>query len=81
MSHFVPLQNFSTAAEAELNAEILREAGIAAILQGPQQGIFGAGFSGLSIQGVTIMVPASEFDRAAELIGDDDDDGEGGQAS
>ena len=72
MSDFVVLQNYGTAAEAELNAELLRAAGVIALLQGPQQGIFGAGFSGLSIQGVTLLVPAADYERAAELIANEE---------
>jgi hypothetical protein len=68
MSDFVTLQNYSTSAEAEFNAELLRADGVVVLLQGPQQGIFGAGFSGLSVHGVTLMVPAADYDRALELI-------------
>lgn len=72
MSDFVPLKNYSTPAEAEMHAEILRAEGIAAIVQGPQPGIFGAGFAGLSIQGVTLLVPEDRFDEAFDLVGDED---------
>lgn len=68
MNDFVALQSYNTTAEAEMHAEILREAGIPAILQSPNQGIFGAGFSGFSGQGVTLLVPESELEHAAELI-------------
>jgi Putative prokaryotic signal transducing protein len=68
MNNFVVLQSYSTTVEAEMHAEILREAGIPAILQSPNQGIFGAGFSGFSGQGVTLLVPENELDHAAELI-------------
>lgn len=68
MNNFVELKSYSTTVEAEMHAEILREAGIPAILQSPNQGIFGAGFSGFSGQGVTLLVPDSELEHAAELI-------------
>jgi hypothetical protein len=68
MNSFVALRSYSTTVEAEMHAEILREAGIPAILQSPNQGIFGAGFSGFSGQGITLMVPENELDNAADLI-------------
>ena len=74
MSEFVPIQNYQTPAEAEMCATILREAGIAAILQGPQAGIFGAGFSGATAQGVTLLVPEDQVENALDLIGDDEDE-------
>jgi hypothetical protein len=74
MSEFMPLQNYSTSSEAEMNVQILREAGIAAILQGPQAGIFGAGFSGVSIQGVTLLVREEDVEEALELIGGDEEE-------
>lgn len=71
MADFVPIQNYQTASEAEMCAAILREAGIAAILQGPQAGIFGAGFIGASVEGVTLLVPEDQLENALELIGDE----------
>jgi hypothetical protein len=72
MNDFVALHNYSTTAEAELNAELLRAAGMVALLQSPQQGLFGAGFSGLSVHGVTLLVPAVDYDRALALIAGDE---------
>ncbi|HET9441035.1 MAG TPA: DUF2007 domain-containing protein [Longimicrobiales bacterium] len=68
MSDFVALHNYELSAEAEMNAEFLRAAGIPAMLQGPQPGFFGPGFSGASVQGVTLMVPAEDVERARELL-------------
>lgn len=73
MSNFVALHNFPTLVEAEMNAELLRAAGITPLLQGPQSGMFGAGFSGMSVQGVTLLVPADDLERALELIGDSEE--------
>lgn len=70
---FVAIQNYSTSTEAEMCAAILEEAGIAAILQGPQAGLFGAGFSGNSVQGVTLLVPEDRVEEALDLIGNEDD--------
>lgn len=69
MSGFAILKNYGTVLEAELHADLLRQAGIPAMLQGPQSGMFGAGFSGASAQGVTLMVPANHLARAREVLG------------
>jgi len=66
--NFVALQNYGSTAEAEMCVELLREAGIQAYVQGPQSGIFGAGFSGASVQGVTLMVAAKDVEAASELL-------------
>ena len=71
MNDFVQLNQYATVIEAEMHATILREAGIAAIVQGPQAGIFGAGFSGWSVQGVTLLVPEDDYEEAMELIGEE----------
>ncbi len=68
MSDFVVLANYGSTAEAEMHAEILRNAEIAVILQGPQFGLFGAGFAGASVQGVTLMIPEEDLELALELI-------------
>ncbi len=69
MKGFVALRNFGTSMEADLYAEVLRENGIGVLLQGPQAGMFGAGFSGASVQGVTLLVAEADAARAAVLIG------------
>lgn len=72
MNKFIKLNHYPTTMEAELHANILREAGIAAIVQGPQAGIFGAGFSGWSVQGVTLLVSADDYEDALDLIGEEE---------
>ena len=69
---FVALQNYGSTAEAEMHVELLREAGIQAYVQGPQAGVFGAGFSGASVQGVTLMVAAKDVETAFELLREDE---------
>ena len=76
MSDFKKVAHYSTNAEAEMHAEILRAAGIPAITQGPQAGFFGGGFSGFSVQGVALLVPESALDAALGLIGGDDVEGD-----
>jgi hypothetical protein len=73
MSKFVAIRNYQTDVEAEMYAQILRDAGIAVLLQGPQPGFFGAGFSGASVHGVTLLVAEDVVEEALELIGDEDE--------
>jgi hypothetical protein len=68
MSDFVAFSTYGSIVEAEMHAQILQDAGIPAIVQSPGQGIFGAGFSGLIVNGVTLLVPEADLERAAELI-------------
>jgi hypothetical protein len=68
MSDFVAFNTYGSTVEAEMHAQILQDAGIPAIVQSPGQGIFGAGFSGMIANGVTLLVPETDLDRAAELI-------------
>ena len=68
---FIKLSQYATVIEAEMHATMLREAGIAAIVQGPQAGMFGAGFSGWSVQGVTLLVPEHDYEEAMDLIGEE----------
>lgn len=73
MSIFVAVHDYGTSAEAEMQAEILRAAGIPAVLQGPQAGFYGPGFSGASVQGISLMVPAELANEARFLLRDDGD--------
>lgn len=68
MSDFVAFNTYSSTVEAEMHAQILQEAGIPAIVQSPGQGMFGAGFSGNFVHGVTLLVPEADLERASELI-------------
>jgi hypothetical protein len=70
MSDFVAFKTYSSTIEAEMHAGILHEAGIPAIVQSPGHGLFGAGFSGLMVHGVTLLVPEDQLEDAGELIDD-----------
>ena len=70
MSDFVAFKTYGSTIEAEMHAGILHEAGIPAIVQSPGHGLFGAGFSGLLAQGVTLLVPEDQLEDAGELIDD-----------
>ena len=67
MSDWVVIANYSSNTEAEIYIEILREAGVPAVLrsEGP---IFGPGFSGSMSRGSSIAVPAELTQQAKELI-------------
>lgn len=69
MSDWVVVANYSSNTEAEMYIEILRNAGIPAVLrsEGP---IFGPGFSGSMSRGSGIAVPADMADKAHELLDD-----------
>ena len=69
MSGWAKVRNYASRAEADFHAELLRAAGIPVLLQGPDIGLFGGGFSGMSVQGVTLLVPAGDLDHALELLG------------
>lgn len=72
MNDWVVVATYNTNTEAELYIEILREAGIPAVLrsEGP---IFGPGFSGSMTRGSGIAVPAELADEAHDLIDNPDD--------
>ena len=74
MGDFVAFRSYSSTVEAEMHAEILRDAGIAVLIQSPDIGIFGAGASGNFVHGVTLMVSEGDFEQAAELIDPMDDE-------
>jgi hypothetical protein len=72
MNDWVVVATYNTNTEAELYIEILREAGIPAVLRS-ESPIFGAGFSGSMTRGSGIAVPAELADQASELIDDPED--------
>lgn len=69
MSDWVVVATYSSNTEAELYVEILREAGIPAVVR-HEGAIFGPGFSGSMSRGAAIAVPAELEEQAAELIDD-----------
>ncbi|MFO7260516.1 MAG: DUF2007 domain-containing protein [bacterium] len=76
MSDWVKLRNYASRAEADFHAGLLRGEGIPVLLQGPDIGIFGGGFGGMSVQGVTLLVPAADLDHALEVLGLDEPEDE-----
>lgn len=70
---WTPIAEYGASYEAELAAGILRDAGIPVLVQGPEVGIFGPGFSGPTSRGVRILVPVEMLEEARDLL----DPGEG----
>ena len=67
----VKLANFATALEADIFAEQLKSAGIAAVSRGVDiTGIFGPGFQGATARGVDVLVPDGQMEEARELLAD-----------
>ena len=62
------LRNYPNRVEAEFDQERLQQAGIPVLLQGPEAGIFGGGFSGASPFGVELSVPDNRVEEARALI-------------
>lgn len=72
MSEWVQLANFATGFEADLAQQSLNEAEIPCLLRGNQAGMFGAGFQGPVMGGITLYVPSSAVDTARDLLGLDE---------
>jgi hypothetical protein len=54
--------------QAEMLAQILGDAGIPTLAQGPQAGVFGYGFGASTPQGISLRVPADRLDQAREIL-------------
>ncbi len=72
MSDWVELATFGTGFEADLAQQSLTEAEIPCLMRGNQAGIFGAGFQGPVMGGITLYVPASAIATARDLLELDD---------
>ena len=72
MSDWVELATFGTGFEADLAQQSLTEAEIPCLMRGNQAGIFGAGFQGPVMGGITLYVPSSAVDTARDLLALDD---------
>jgi len=67
-ARYVPLANFPNALEADIARERLEAEGIPVLVKGLHVGLFGAGFQGLAIGGVELLVPSPELERAQHLL-------------
>lgn len=72
MSEWVALKEYAALFLAELDKQMIEHSGIPVMLKGPLTGAFGPGFAGPTTQGVTLLVPESNYEAAAELLGADD---------
>lgn len=68
--------SFGTVLEAEFAAATLQEAGIPARVHGAHVGIWGAGYQGPSMYGVSVVVPRMRLEEAKTLLGDFFGDGD-----
>lgn len=68
MSDWVQLTTFSTGFEADFAQQSLTEAEIPCLVQGNQAGIFGAGFKGPVIGGITLYVPSAALVAARDIL-------------
>lgn len=67
---FVPLAEFANGFDADVARERLAAEDIPVLVKAMQGGMFGAGFLGPSVGGVTLFVPLPELDRAKVLLND-----------
>jgi len=74
MSHddprFVPLVEFANGFDADVARERLAAEDIPVLVKALQGGMFGAGFLGPAVGGVTLFVPSPELERARALLND-----------
>jgi len=68
MSDWVELATYGTGFEADLAQQSLTEAEIPCLLRGNQAGMFGAGFQGPVMGGITLYVPSAAIDTARDLL-------------
>lgn len=69
---WIEIASFGAVYEADLAVAILEGAGIpAAVGSGDHVGIFGAGFQGRTIRGVSVLVPSNRAEEARELLEED----------
>lgn len=72
MSDWVQLATFPTGFEADVAQQSLTEAEIPCLLRGNQAGMFGAGFQGPVMGGITLYVPSTAIETARDLLGLED---------
>lgn len=67
---FVPLAEFANGFDADMARERLAAEDIPVLVKALQGGMFGAGFLGPAVGGVTLWVPSPELERARALLND-----------
>lgn len=59
---------FPAVYQAEMAAEMLKQAGVPAVVRAESSGIFGPGYAGTVTGGARVLVPDEFADEARELI-------------
>lgn len=77
-SRWIVVMTYGVVYEAEMAKGMLENAGIPAQVLGEHIGVFGPGWSGMSIRGVDLAVPGPLLEDAREVLGLGGDDGGGG---
>jgi len=67
---FVPLAEFANGFDADMARERLEAEDIPVLVKSLQGGMFGAGFLGPAVGGVTLFVPSPDLERAQHLFND-----------
>jgi hypothetical protein len=67
------IANFGAGYEADLAEAVLRAHEIPVLRKGPEVGIFGHGFAGITANGVQLFVPAEDVDQALALLESESD--------
>lgn len=68
-SEWAVLKDYASRLEADLDLATLETENVPTIVQGPEVGIFGPGFSGSTSLGVRVYVPKVMLQFARDLIG------------
>ncbi len=66
--NWVPVITYSALFEADAARVLLETAGIPVLVKGSDVGMFGGAFSGPSLSGVTLLVPADRVEEAREQL-------------
>ena len=66
--HWQRVANFGAAYEADLAEAVLRAHDIPVLRKGPEAGIFGHGFAGVTAGGVELLVPEDRVADAHALL-------------
>ncbi len=67
-ARWIRIRSFNSTFEAEQAQMILEDEEIPALIQGNSVGMFGAGFQGIVVGGVTLSVPSPVVDDAEALL-------------
>ncbi|HEX6938765.1 MAG TPA: DUF2007 domain-containing protein [Longimicrobiales bacterium] len=66
--HWTEIAAFAAIYEAEMAAEMLKQAGIPAVTRAESSGIFGPGYAGTVTGGARVLVPADRVEDAREVL-------------